>query len=123
MDKRDYYEILGVSKTATKDELKKAYRTKTLEIRTPKRNSKRPPKHTMCLATMTNVPVTTSSDTIWARKGLAAELVVSIQVEECPWKTFSLSSATYLAEALEDSAGLPEDVQGRNANAGAVTCA
>ncbi len=23
MDKRDYYEILGVSKTATKDELKK----------------------------------------------------------------------------------------------------
>ncbi len=41
MSKRDYYEVLGINKAASQEEIKKAFRTKAKELH-PDRNSDNP---------------------------------------------------------------------------------
>ena len=69
MAKRDYYEILGVSKPATKDEIKKAYRKLALNItqikikaiKRRKISLKRQAKPIMCCLTIKEKLITISS--------------------------------------------------------------
>lgn len=113
MAKRDYYEVLGVEKTASVEEIKKAYRKKAIQYHPDKNpGDKQAEENFKEAAEAYDVLSDPQKRQRYDQFGHAGVEVLRRAValaEECLWMIFSLSLETSLADisvALAGSAAL-----------------
>ena len=109
MAKRDYYEVLGVEKTASVEEIKKAYRKKAIQYHPDKNpGDKQAEENFKEAAEAYDVLSDPQKRQRYDQFGHAGVGGVSV-AKECLWMIFSLSLETSLADisvALAGSAAL-----------------
>ena len=130
MAKRDYYEVLGVSKSASADEIKKAYRKKAIQYHPDKNPGDKEAEEKFKEAAeayeVLSNPDKRARYDQFGHAGVdgAKQEADSADsaAEACQWMTSSQCSAISLADTA-DSAGLVEEAHRRtNANSVAQTC-
>ncbi len=107
MAKRDYYEVLGVEKNASADEIKKAYRKKAIQFHPDKNPGDKQAEENFKEAAEAYDVLSRKTVSVMINSAMRVSAglhKVAASVAECPWKISSPSSATSLVDILAVSA-------------------
>lgn len=130
MEKRDYYEVLEVEKTATVEEIKKAYRKKAIQYHPDKNPGDKTAEEKFKEAAEAYDVLSNPDKRAATISSVMPDWVVppvmvvrsAASVEACPWTTSSPCSVTSLADTVEEvSAVLEVSAEAVEHNNNAVT--